>query len=78
MVVPKLLTPPAILNRCEPVSRLPKAMAKGFAAVCCKENPSPTTINPLNSMGKEAVSAAGMNIKLPMALITKPKAMPFP
>ena len=60
------------------VEGLPSAMAKGFAAVCCRENPSPTTINPLKSMGKEAVLAAGINIKLPIALITNPNAMPFP
>ena len=45
MVVPKELIPPAKLRRWEPVSGSPKAIAKGLAAVCCKENPKPTINN---------------------------------
>ena len=43
IAVPNELTPPAKFNRCAPFSLGPKAMAKGFAAVCCNENPKPTT-----------------------------------
>ena len=45
MVVPKEFTPPARFNRCEPVLGSPRSSANGFAAVCCKENPSPTINN---------------------------------
>ena len=42
MAVPKELTPPARFNRCAPLAGSPSPIAKGFAAVCCREKPSPT------------------------------------
>ena len=47
IVVPKLLIPPARLNRCDPFAGSPKLIANGLAAVCCKENPIPTINNPV-------------------------------
>ena len=42
IVVPTLFIPPAKLSLCDPFSGSPITIAKGLAAVCCKENPSPT------------------------------------
>ena len=42
IAVPKELTPPARLSLCDPLSGSPNEIAKGFAAVCCNEKPSPT------------------------------------
>ena len=47
IVVPKLLTPPAKLNRCEPVFGSPIAIASGLAAVCCSEYPRPIINKPV-------------------------------
>ena len=58
-VVPTLFTPPAKLNRCDPFRGSPMTIAKGFAAVCCNEKPSPTINSPEIIKGNEAVSAAG-------------------
>ena len=46
MVVPKLLIPPAKVNRCEPVFIGPNAIANGLATVCCNEKPNPTVNKP--------------------------------
>ena len=59
IVVPKLLIPPAIVNRCEPVETGPSAIAKGFATVCCNENPNATINNPESIKGNDPVFAAG-------------------
>ena len=42
IVVPKEFTPPARLRRCDPLFSSPNEITKGFAAVCCNENPRPT------------------------------------
>ena len=42
IAVPKELIPPAKFNLCDPVLGSPNEIAKGFAAVCCNEKPSPT------------------------------------
>ncbi|MNE04628.1 hypothetical protein D3C80_971650 [compost metagenome] len=59
IVVPKLLIPPASVKRCEPVLIGPKAIASGFATVCCSENPSPTIKSPDNIKANDPVFAAG-------------------
>src|SRR5690606_3031693 len=59
IVVPKLLIPPAKVNLCEPVCTGPIAIAKGFATVCCNENPNPTINKPDSISGKDSVLAAG-------------------
>ena len=59
IVVPKLFIPPAVMSRCEPVAIGPKAIANGFATVCCNEKPNPTINNPDNIKGNEPVFAAG-------------------
>ena len=59
MVVPRLLIPPASVNRCEPVVIGPNAIANGLATVCCNENPSATINKPESINGKEPVFAAG-------------------
>ena len=49
IVVPNELIPPAKFNLCDPFSTLPKEIANGFAAICCKENPKPTINNAINT-----------------------------
>jgi hypothetical protein len=51
-VVPRLLIPPAVVKRCDPVVNGPKAIASGFATVV-KENPKATMNNPDNINGKK-------------------------
>jgi hypothetical protein len=48
-VVPKELIPPAKFSLCAPLLGSPKEMAKGLAAVCCNENPRPTTNKAANT-----------------------------
>ena len=77
IVVPTLLIPPAKLNRILPFEGSPIFIAKGFAAICCKENPNPTVNSPEINKGKEALFEAGMKSKVPKADIINPKAKPF-
>ncbi len=59
IVVPRLFIPPAIVRRCDPVVMGPRAIANGFATVCCSENPSATMNKPDNIRGNDPVFAAG-------------------
>ena len=59
IVVPRLLIPPAIVKRCDPVSVGPTSIASGFATICCKENPNPNINNPVIINGNEPKFAAG-------------------
>ena len=77
MVVPKEFTPPAKVKRCAPVSALPILIAKGFATICCTENPKPTINKADKKNTKLAFIAAGTNRKAPIAEITKPKERVF-
>ena len=49
MVVPNELTAPPKVIRVFPVAGSPNVMAKGWAAVCCNENPN-ATINKLTKI----------------------------
>ena len=77
MVVPKLLTPPAMVSRCAPVLGLPITIASGLAAICCSEKPSPTMNRPDSIRPNELAFAAGYNSNVPSAEITRPRQMPF-
>ena len=59
MVVPKLLIPPAKVNRCDPVFTGPKAIANGLATVCWSEKPNPTMNSPESINSKDPKLAAG-------------------
>ena len=59
IVVPKLLTPPAMVRRCAPVAGLPITIASGLAAICCSANPSPTMNSPDSISANEPLLAAG-------------------
>jgi hypothetical protein len=60
-----------------PFEGSPICIARGFAAICCSENPSPTINNPEMSNSNEALFDAGMNKSVPDAEISKPKASPL-
>ena len=77
MVVPTLLMPPAKLKRMFPFEGSPICIARGLAAICCKENPKPTVNSPEINKGKEALFEAGIKSKVPKAEIINPKDKPF-
>ena len=77
MVVPKLLTPPAMVSRCAPVAGLPITIASGLAAICCSEKPRPTMNRPDSIKPNEPLLAAGKNSSEPIAEISRPRQMPF-
>ena len=52
-------------------------MAKGFAAVCCNENPNPIINRPEINSGKDSALAAGINNNVPTADIINPILIPF-
>ena len=47
-MVPNELIPPPRFTRLVPVDGSPNVIAKGCAAVCCKEKPNATTNKPTN------------------------------
>ena len=77
IVVPMLFTPPVKLKRWEPLAGSPSEITNGFAAVCCNENPSPTTNSPLIIKVKDSMLAAGIKSSVPRAEIAKPSEIPF-
>ena len=77
MVVPNEFTPPAMFSRCEPESAPPKAMANGWAEVCCNENPEATTKNAPKISPNEPLLTAGIMHNAPTMEMTSPRIMPF-
>ena len=71
-VVPKELIPPARFNRCEPVAGSPRDIAKGCAAVCCRENPSATIKNDTRISGNELALAEGIMANAPIIEMPSP------
>ena len=69
---PKLLTPPARFNLSAPVSGVPKATAKGLAAVCCSENPIAIKKKEAKIKLKDPEFTAGIMVSAPIAEITSP------
>ena len=71
-VVPKEFIPPAKFNLCEPVAGSPKAIANGWAAVCCKEKPSATIKNETSINGNEFALAEGIMANAPTMEMPNP------
>jgi hypothetical protein len=65
-VVPKEFIPPAKFNLCEPVAVSPKAIANGWAAVCCKENQAQRLKNETSIKGNELALAEGIIANAPL------------
>ena len=70
--VPNELIPPARFTRLAPVEGSPNAMAKGCAAVCCKENPKATINKPTNMPVKVFAFTAIIMAAAPIAENSKP------
>ena len=72
IVVPNELIPPAKFNRWEPVSGLPSDMVKGFADVCCRQNPIAKINNDSSIKLKDPVLIAGIINVDPITDINRP------
>src|SRR5258705_11148867 len=75
MAVPKELTQPPRFTRFMPYEGSPNEMAKGWAAVCCNENPSATTKRPNNIPANVFAFTAIIMAAAPKAENNKPYTM---
>ena len=72
MVVPSEFIPPAKFNLWDPVSGGPSDIVKGFADVCCKQNPIAKIKSDNNIKLKDPLLTAGIINVDPMAEMRSP------
>ena len=77
IIVPKELTPPPKFTLVEPVAGSPNEIAKGLAAVCCKEKPKATINKPISMPENVFPYTANIIAVAPKAENNNPKTILF-